>query len=253
MNKFITKRNVTVSIIGTAGRKEDHAKLTKEVFNSMKKRAMEIIKNVFQLDISSVTLVSGGSAWADHIAVRLWLESLFDENPSVGSFHSLTLFLPYKLQQMANKVQFEDLQGSSWRDNPGKVLNELHSRFSDKMKEDFNSFNDLVSAQGLGATLDTSYHGFHNRNKQVAKSDYLIAFTWGNSKSGPKNGGTFHTWSNCKTVNKIHVPLSELEEELKEERKKHPPSIVNISMVNRSLLFTEEEEQHGAKRQRIDQ
>ena len=39
----------------------------------------------------------------------------------------------------------------------------------------------------------------------VAKSDYLIAFTW-NKGNVPKDGGTLNTWNKCKN-NKIHISL----------------------------------------------
>lgn len=58
----------------------------------------------------------------------------------------------------------------------------------------------------VGAVLDTSSTGFHERNEQVAKSDYLIAFSWSEGSS-PTEGGTKHTWDLC-TNTKIHIPLS---------------------------------------------
>jgi hypothetical protein len=67
---------------------------------------------------------------------------------------------------------------------------------------------DLVCARELGATFNREHHGFHNRNKMVARSDYLIAFTWGESNSEPKEGGAFHTWSCWNSRWKVHIPLS---------------------------------------------
>src|SRR5699024_2276486 len=60
----------------------------------------------------------------------------------------------------------------------------------------------------LGATLDTSSKGFHERNTKVAQSDYLIAFTFGLDR--PVSGGTLDTWKKATTNNKFHftIPLN---------------------------------------------
>ena len=63
---------VTVSIIGTAGRKSDGSKLNPKIFVDMVKTALDTIKNVWKLE--DVELVSGGAAYADHVAVKLFLE-----------------------------------------------------------------------------------------------------------------------------------------------------------------------------------
>lgn len=161
---------------------------------------------IFHLDLSEVTLVSGGSAWADHVAVRLWLDSILSDDGN--TYSGLLLYLPCELQTMTNnKAQFEVSSTASWMNNPGITLNKLHSQFSEKLGQD--SMNDLLCARELGAIYDTRAHGFHNRNLMVAQSDYLIAFTWGDSTVEPKEGGTLHTWSNCKSRFKIHVPLSQ--------------------------------------------
>jgi hypothetical protein len=53
--------------------------------------------------------------------------------------------------------------------------------------------------------------GFHNRNTSIAKSDYIIAFTWG--KEQPEAGGTLDTWKKA-CGEKVHVSLGELEAEI---------------------------------------
>jgi len=63
--------------------------------------------------------------------------------------------------------------------------------------------------------LNTESHGFHNRNSQVAKSDYVIAFTWG--KEEPEDGGTLDTWNKSKGK-KIHISLQELSRTLSSKK-----------------------------------
>ena len=53
-----------VSIIGTAGRGADSAKLNKEIYLKAIEKAKEIITGRFRLPLNKVELVSGGAAWA---------------------------------------------------------------------------------------------------------------------------------------------------------------------------------------------
>ena len=52
-----------VSIIGTAGRREDGSKLTSEILHRAIDKTKEIIKDKFKLSLEQVHLVSGGAAW----------------------------------------------------------------------------------------------------------------------------------------------------------------------------------------------
>ena len=62
MSSF-SKANVMVSIIGTAGRREDGSKLTLEIFHRAIDKTKQIIKDKFKLSLEQVHLVSGGAAW----------------------------------------------------------------------------------------------------------------------------------------------------------------------------------------------
>lgn len=65
-----------VSIIGTACRQDDAGRFSQAVFDKMKACAKTIIRKTFglQLESDAVTLVSGGAAGADHVAVELYQE-----------------------------------------------------------------------------------------------------------------------------------------------------------------------------------
>ena len=192
-----------VSIIGSAGRLGDGERMSRDLFISMVRKAEHLISNVFKLTKSDVALISGGSAWADHVAVRLWLESVADTD-SPDSFSGLRLYLPCAFDSTS------DGSPPMFHGSVGERLNELHASFTNKMKCEFDSRTDIVCAHALGAELNYQYPGFHNRNRQIGQSEYIIAFTWGESNVFPKAGGTKHTWDNSATVNKIHIPLSSL-------------------------------------------
>ena len=54
----------TVSIIGSAGRRGDGRKMTKQLFSKMVDKAKAVIQDDFKLDLGGVHVVSGGAAWA---------------------------------------------------------------------------------------------------------------------------------------------------------------------------------------------
>ncbi|RYH07200.1 hypothetical protein EON65_41985 [archaeon] len=175
--------------------------MDKAIFNLMLRKTEQLITNKFKLTKSNVILVSGGSAWADHIAVRLWLESMSYCN-NTDNYAGLHLFLPCSFDSSDSSLKF--------RGSAGETLNRLHAEFTQIMKTEFDSQADMFCALALGAEVDCNFPGFLNRNLQVAKSEYVIAYTWGESSTAPKDGGTKYTWNHCVTRNKVHVPLSSL-------------------------------------------
>ena len=79
---------ISLAIVGSAGRKDDSKRLSISHFESMYgigKGLIDILKDV---NYRPTVLVSGGAAWADHIAVRLFLD---------GVVNKLRLFLPCPL------------------------------------------------------------------------------------------------------------------------------------------------------------
>lgn len=160
----------TFGIIGTAGRNTDNNKLSSEVYDKMYKIAEEIIGP------KEVQLISGGAAWADHIAVRLFHYSPFH--------HKLFLELPCKFTNgRYETVDYYD------RMNVGHISNHYHTQFSKRINR--------LTLLEIQEAIDTGAHvsigkGFFDRNFKVAKADKLIAFTYGD---GPrlKDGGTAHT------------------------------------------------------------
>ena len=133
--------------------------------------------------------------YIDHIAVALFLDAE-DQVPS------LTLHLPARW--IADKYCFHDNGDDS--ENPGRRLNQLHKRFSEKLKH--NSLEDIGSALALGARACV-HDGFHQRNEEVAKSDYVIAIAWGEGAQ-PQKGGTLDTWKKCRTKNKRYISYESL-------------------------------------------
>lgn len=180
----------TVSIIGTAGRTLKN-KLTKELFFKMCHKAYDIIVNDFKLDPYSVTLVSGGAAWSDHVAIKLYKSK---NTKGEKIFKKCIIYLPCK---------FTD------NNKTNEAATYYHKLFSEKMGyntiDDFKFDSSDIKDNGL--IMGSCKGGFKKRNCYVANSKYLIAFTFGDNK--PVDGGTLDTWNKCKNK-KIHVNLYNL-------------------------------------------
>lgn len=197
-----------LAVIGSAGRDEAEP-VSLALYDKMYER---LAWYVVRWGITSA--VSGGAAFADHLAVRAYLSGLVKD---------LTLYLPAYFQNGAYvpnpRVQF----------NPGKTSNNFHERFS--RKTGVQGLAEIAMAIEKGANIHV-FEGFHNRNCEVASHcDYLVAFTFGSRtvteikgddpaftnhrKAGVKDGGTAHTFNETWNVHaKAHENLYDLVKQL---------------------------------------
>jgi hypothetical protein len=192
------KRTI-VSIVGTSGRRGDAMRMSSALFSKMCARAEQIITDELKLQWSSVHLQSGGSAWSDHVAVRLYLKH---------DASTLMLFLPCQLRMRTDRrIEFLDNKSSDWHLNPGWLCNRVHHEFGRVLGVD--TCGEIYQAYQRSAVLDVDSSGFHERNTRVAQCDVLIAFSWGASGDAPTSGGTLDTWKKC-TGRRILVKLETL-------------------------------------------
>lgn len=175
--------DTTFAIVGTAGRKEDANRLSANHFKAMLECARLLLQQFKESDYGVDTLVSGGAAWADHVAVKLFLNK---EVPN------LKLFFPCQfLGQVAgfDPTPLNDHERQKGY-STGETANRLHARFTRKMG--FNSLGELELAIQQGAKVFVPKGGFYGRNALVAQSDIILAMTFG-EKEWLKDGGTAHT------------------------------------------------------------
>jgi hypothetical protein len=159
------------AIIGTAGRGSDASRLTLPVWNDMKRLIYRFVKERGYTDV-----ISGGSAYSDHLTVGLF---------NAGIVTSLTLALPCAFEW--DSASFVD-GGELW--NPAVRLHELHGQFSRVIGKP--SLQEIKTAIYKGAEVVTA-NGFHARNTLVAnRADVVIAFTFGHG-SVLDDGGTADT------------------------------------------------------------
>lgn len=178
---------LNVAVIGTAGRDKGKP-YTKQLWEAM----LEDARRRF---VSDVTLVSGGAAWADHLAVALFLEN--------RDKFSLRLFLPSIFAEHTQRFVGPANSAAS-------AANFYHEKFSRAIGVD--SRGQIASLFKMGnVSIDCEpssegYGGMFARNKKVAQvSDACLAYTWGEGTE-PADGGTMNTWKQIEG-RKVHVPL----------------------------------------------
>ena len=125
------------------------------------------------------TLISGGAAWADHVAVSMFI---------LGNSDGLILELPCELTDTG---RFVDTGVRDFKKNPGGTANYYHELFSKKVG--FDSFDHLKRTKEYAECTTSVGNGFFERNSKIAESaDYCIALTFGNGAE-LKDGGTADT------------------------------------------------------------
>jgi hypothetical protein len=168
---------ITLAIIGTAGRKDDAKRLTTNHFKAMCLVASGLIEQINESNYPITTLVSGGAAWADHSAVRLFLDKKVPH---------LRIFMPAAWEDGS----YHDNGNKDAYENPGGTANHYHKLF--QQNTGINSLTEILIAKSHGAELIPVLRGFHARNALVAKSDFILACTFGDGKM-VKEGGTADT------------------------------------------------------------
>lgn len=192
-----------LAIIGSAGRRSD-AKLMKGfLMDWMEMKVMEYVASRGCVP-GDVILVSGGSAFADHVAV-----CLFKKHP----FRGLELCLPTAFHAgpctcrhaKRHKPHYAD-NGDAY-DNPGRSLNLYHQAFAFAVGGD--PLSDIKSVYNDKQLTLKICHGFHSRNTSIAMScTSLLAFTFRIGTEPPTTGGTRDTWDKCDaTKHKVHYSL----------------------------------------------
>lgn len=195
------QQRTSIAVIGFSGRRVAGQLLTRELYDSMVGRIERYVTDLLRLDWQNVRLVSGGAAWADHIAV-----TLFAAHPEA----QLVLYMPCSF----------DVEHARFSMNG---VNVLHKDFTDAVG--FSSLQQLSDAQARGATFDTSSAGFLERNVLVAAAaDHLVALTWSRGDQPEARSGTLHTWNRFKRMNKkhnpVHMPMSSCATEVAVMRKR---------------------------------
>jgi|SRR5579872_589841 len=179
---------IRLAVIGTSGRDpKDSVRLELKHLAWMKENVITYISNVINRPTQDIILVSGGSAWADHVAVQLFRE---------GGFGGLELYLPSEFNTKSHIFK---------NTHEGRELNKIHQHCQDKtglpIFEELTSVNSKKN--GVKIVIQ---RGFKPRNTLVARGcDHLIAFTF--DLSVPTKGGTLDTWNKVQHQNKLHISL----------------------------------------------
>lgn len=177
---------VVVSICGSAGRNNNHLKITPLLFEKLYNLFLFIINKIEINKGEKINLLSGGAAFIDHIAVKLFLNF-----PDRFNLH---LALPCNF----HKNEFE------YYSSTGKTANYYHKLFSEQMssQQKVNSLREISEAVEKGAAFSI-HKGFKARNSLIANCDYLLAAGF----SSCPTGGTKDTYDKCVKAKKIYFNI----------------------------------------------
>jgi hypothetical protein len=180
----VSMTNRVIAVIGTAGRNKADP-LTSLLWEGM---TQHLCGGLLPND----KLVSGGAAWADHIAVHAFIN---------GYCNELTLHLPAPFVN----GQFEGAYGTS-----GGAANYYHKLFSKVVGED--TLGQITCAINMGAHVTyepvaNGYGAMARRNAKVATDcSHMLAYTFG-AGDVPADGGTLMTWNMAAGKKRKHIPL----------------------------------------------
>lgn len=177
---------IRLGIVGITGNNpSDKKKLQAFHMNWMMKTVKLYIKEILKVEPKNIILVSGGSAWCDHTAIKLYLEN---------KYAGLDLYLVSKFNHK-NKCYVNT--------HEGRKLNQLHLECQEKTNCDV--LFELARAVTKKNTKIIIQRAFKPRNTLISKNcDYLMVFNFSDTIGGDK----LNTWNLVKHDNKIIFDLN---------------------------------------------
>ena len=163
----------SLAVVGSAGRNEDAPLVTPERYSAMAAALRALIAEIGTVE----RLVSGGAAFADHLAVGLFLR---------GEVPKLQLHLPAIFSLSAECFVEPE------RKSRGAICNHWHRSFSARCGG--NSLAALCRAIESPGAEQKVHFGFSTRNAAVAAdADALVAFSFGKGAEVKSSWGTAET------------------------------------------------------------
>lgn len=151
------------------------------------KETLENITNTierYMKDCHIHHIVSGGAPGVDFAAIKVFLDKKCCEN--------MTLCLPCEFDPSQNMFVETGLEG--WKLNPGEYMNSQYKKFSQEIDHP-NAMMLISQAIQTGANVKVfGENGFTERNREIAKSEILLAFTWMENEPA-QFGGVRETWN----------------------------------------------------------
>lgn len=173
-----------LAVIGTAGR-DKSAPMTSQLWAAM---TSDLQARLLPGDV----LVSGGAAWADHLAVHAFLN---------GWCEALELYLPAPMVGGRYVGAFK---------TAGATAAYYHDRFSAVIGVDTQGQIAMAIESGASAEWEPVSFGaraMFARNAKIAReATAILAYTFGDGDE-PLPGGTLDTWNKSEALEKEHVRL----------------------------------------------
>lgn len=193
---------IKLAVIGSAARTFEDRRVLHQRYSTYP-WVTEVIRLLREraLDPSQVLLVSGGSAFADQVAVECFLMD-HPFLPEGAPFAGLLLHLPCPfdptLKRFVGPRRYAD------------ALNELHDDF--ERTQGTSSLERLAEAiQRPNCKVVVHPGGFLDRDRAIAEAHYMIAFSGSDGVAPTKGSGTEFTWRHApatcvKKCIRIHFP-----------------------------------------------
>jgi hypothetical protein len=203
-----------IAVVGTSGRQEAGARLVAADFSAMVER---VSRSVRPTDV----LISGGAAWADHVAVQLFLD---------GKVGGLVLHLPGELMMKevpgeTPRMQFDN--GGFM--TSGSTANLYHDQFATALGlQPGDTIAQLQQAIDKGAVVtfgngasptrsnDTEISSFIARNRWIAQdaTRAMVTLSFDPTPNGPNDGGSGHAVREHKRWNpgakQLHLDIRQI-------------------------------------------
>lgn len=190
---------VKVAVIGASGRDAADRRRLEPTFGLMATWVGELVRFLKDNNLAHhrVQLVSGGSAYGDHVAITAW-HVFNDPNTNCpfegGPFGGLLLHLPtpYDFEQR----RFVRVRGDN---DAARTLNDLHDRY--RRVHHTSTLTQIAGALTIEGAKIEVHEGFLARDKAIARgAKFMIAFSGVDGVAPTKGSGTAFTWDRTSTT-----------------------------------------------------
>lgn len=176
-----------LAILGTSGRdRMEQLNLSMDHMDYMGELVHKYIYEVLKTTCDKIILCSGGSAWAEHVAIRLY---------SSKKFGGLELYLATEFNKKRKKYK---------NTHEGRLMNMLHEKYREITGID--SLDELCSVISSPKVKIMVKRGFKQRNSLITQnSDHLIVhlFSKDTDSEIPTDKNIRHVWDRFIDGNKV--------------------------------------------------
>jgi hypothetical protein len=188
-----------ICVTGPWERDDDIRKMTGKIYKLVYQDLLARIRIRSRKPEKKVCIISGCAPWIDHTAISLFLD---------GHVLRYEGYSPSKIG-LSNKFEYV---GCGDNESLIDLLNLRYEEFSQCMNRNMmDDYRTIVTMVPMLGTVSWCSGGFQDRIRMMSSADYLICYTW-DKEPEPVEPTCAAIWNKSQAKNKVHVPLSILEE-----------------------------------------